>query len=787
MTAQGSVKSGAFYKFLPYYLTKLRYLKPQIIMNSIFALLSYPLFLGFLNGYCAAEIDSKNLQSLDSVSAMTMDAGKDAVRTMESLTVAGAIIGAVCLVGLFAFTFVTTLRGFRYLYDKSAVDMDYSLPVNHNTRFFADLSAVLTSSILPHLISVLVGLILIQGVLGQAGSLAPEYLPRFERLASVGTQCMFTGIFACVMQIGFTLLMISVCGKKAEAGLYPVLLNIAVPVIHVLCVSIVELSVYGASGSFNFISAVSTSPVGMIVMTIWEAIRCTSSSIIFDMSSEAADAITMPVYQPIYGIIALLLTLAFLAGAYFLIKHRRTERVGMPYVYKGMGLIIPGVIIFTIALPICNVIFAVFRNYGTVTADSYTPNPAGLIAGLLISTFIVYVIMELISGRAFRRFHITVAKWAGTVAVCAGISAVLTYSNGFGLAYYVPDPGSVERASISIHGLDPDAEFQLDNYYFGFGLSYDPEAIKAVAEVHKLVPKDGKPVNYLGTGYWYWDTGDYGWIEIMYKLKNGGEVGRVYPIESDEELEKYLRAAISPDTWYEMCIGDSISEMSVKPEETEVTYVEESDSEIRLYQANGLSISISELAEVIKQDSQKAAYELAGENQSVYRLKLDYRSKNSSDYNGGILNARVYSWMDSTIKYLEECGLNFDYSQYRTAYLLKSSDGERIYDIMPEAIMALDEGITSEEFEEKYGFGFKDANMNYSFVKLDMDSVGFKELMESTSNRVLVNKYCILLMAAESCDDYITNDNRSNILGVPDESIDLAEKLFSQGQSISAA
>ena len=59
-----------------------------------------------------------------------------------------------------------------------------------------------------------------------------------------------------------------------------------------------------------------------------------------------------PIFRPEFGIPALLVTLACFAGAYFLIKYRRAERVGMPYVYKGMGLVIPGIVIFAITVPV---------------------------------------------------------------------------------------------------------------------------------------------------------------------------------------------------------------------------------------------------------------------------------------------------------------------------------------------------------------------------------------------------------------------------------------------------
>ena len=58
MTAQNSAaKSGVFYKFLPYYRNKVRYLRPQLIMCSILSLLSYPLLTAMVAAACGASND----------------------------------------------------------------------------------------------------------------------------------------------------------------------------------------------------------------------------------------------------------------------------------------------------------------------------------------------------------------------------------------------------------------------------------------------------------------------------------------------------------------------------------------------------------------------------------------------------------------------------------------------------------------------------------------------------------------------------------------------------------
>lgn len=145
MTAQNSANKSVFYKFLPYYLNKVKYLRPQLIMSIIFSVLSYPAFMLIINILCPVERDLLELSQYISDPTpeqyeMNM-ALLDKRSLLYSLLIAEIIIGVLSLVGLFIFTFVTTFRSFRCLHNKSVVDMDMSLPINHNTRFFGDLAA----------------------------------------------------------------------------------------------------------------------------------------------------------------------------------------------------------------------------------------------------------------------------------------------------------------------------------------------------------------------------------------------------------------------------------------------------------------------------------------------------------------------------------------------------------------------------------------------------------------------------------------------------------------------
>lgn len=241
MTAQNSANKSVFYKFLPYYLNKVKYLRPQLIMSVIFSVLSYPALMLIINILCPVERELIELSQYISDPTpeqyeMNM-ALLDKRSLLYSLLIAEIIIGVLSLVGLFIFTFVTTLRSFRYLHNKSVVDMDMSLPINHNTRFFGDLAAVFTVNILPHLIAILLAQILLQFADLSAFDTQGETQAIVD--AIMGPMA-FTGLFMCIMEIAITLLLISFCGRLAEACIYPILINFAIPVIHLMTINLVE-------------------------------------------------------------------------------------------------------------------------------------------------------------------------------------------------------------------------------------------------------------------------------------------------------------------------------------------------------------------------------------------------------------------------------------------------------------------------------------------------------------------------------------------------------------------
>ncbi len=650
MTAQSSVnlQNKPFYKFLPYFLTKLRFLRPQMIMTGIFALLSYPLVGFFVNMWTDADIRVSELRASQNYTTFELQNAMNASNVAESLATMSIVIGSICLVGMFVFTFVTTLRSFRYLYNKNAVDMDYALPVNHNTRFFADLAAVFTTSIIPHFISVIIGVIFTNVISDKAkvfmGAQNAINVEIVETLSSIVLQCMFVGLFACFMQIAFSLLMISVSGKKAVAAVFPVLINIAIPIIHALALFIIENNTYGSNtyGETIYYPATATSPVGMLAISALFCLNYMFGGLYNGSSNVTKIDNTLPIWRVDYLIWAILLTLIFFVGAYFLIKLRRNERVGSPYVYKGMSVIIPGIVVLAMSLPMWNMVFAPLAQ-----SRQYNPQSDAMawVMGLLISTFIVYVILELISGKAFRKFHLTVAKWAGSVVGCAGITLLLVFSNGFGKAEFVPAPENVVCADAIIWA--DSRKYADKNTTFSIYDATDKDKITEIIELHKKVPK-----------YKTMDTSDY-YINLDYLLTSGEVISRSYLI-SPELYSEMMTKIVTPENWYEGKCG--LLENALKEPDVEVGQIVV--SEMEYISDSGFNTSnevylkpsefdVNRFLEAIRKDSEKMNFELYWNSKNNYSSGVQIILKNKITHDKPTYYFYIEDWMENTIEYLE--------------------------------------------------------------------------------------------------------------------------------------
>lgn len=771
MTAQNSAaKPGVFYKFLPYYLNKVRYLRPQLIMCSILSLLSYPLIAaltaaacGISGEYYAKYNDLIQNSQLSTAAALEqLRPLENAAQTVVSLMVTAAVIAAMCLVALFVFTFVTTLRSFRYLYNKTTVDMDYSLPVDHNTRFFGDLAAVFTVSILPHLAAALISAV----ILGFCR--VPEESAVLSLVIEVIGQAAFTGIFACIMEIAICLLTISVCGRTAEAYIYPVLVNFAIPVIHSLGILIVESGIYGATSdtlSIGFSSAMyaitCTSPFGMIFTTVFSWFSTYS----YDSTELVGSA---PIMGAQYLITVVVLTVLFLAGSYFLIKHRRAERVGMSWVYRGLDVILPGIVIFSIVMPVFYGAASRIRGQNSLMGSySFSSNfLPGLIIGTAVVTFIVYIIMALISGKNFRRFGRTVLNWAATLAASAAVCVLLNISNGFGTGNNIPAQADIKSVQVSYLDSRQGGYFSTaDNYFNIRARSGDDELLTLARDIHAEALGDMSADKSYSCR-----------VAFYYTLKDGGILAREYNVTGDT-LDRIKGQMLAPEGWSSNVLGD-LQEMLAEG------FVLESAGIDGTFREISSDSAADELKAAIKADSARISPEFVSTQRTwkYHSVRLNLSKKENMDgISGTVVLIDVYDWMENTISLLDGWGLNiqavFTPSAYNTAFIFEA--GSENIDV--EYMLRLADNISDEEYRDVTGNYDTDMEpLDMTFGSVDIGSPALEELAAVSGNADYYDPgdYIIVMAAADSWQAYMNGTTGCMMLQVPDDMADLADSLM---------
>ncbi len=816
MTARSS--TGNFSKFGTYFLYKLRTIRPLIILNSIFALLSYPLVGGILVPYAANTIKIEALREELRRTESYLQYGysyyddpayqvlRDREDVLEGLLIMAVIIGVIMLIGMFIMSYGILSKSFRWLYRKTIVDMDYSLPVSDDTRFFGDLLASFAGSLVPHLIAIFTGSILWRVfaniMLGNEAEME-EYAELMNSL--IPEQFMYTGLFSCIMFMAFSLFVMSLCGRSAEAHIYPFVITGVVPLIHVICMLIVLMNTYGyeMSGdiSSEFRSIAATSPLGLIFMSIYY---------LLDANVESAMDFRTPMFNGGIGIIALLITIGLFVAAYFLIRKRRAERVGSPYVFGIVKPAIPAVVTFAVVSCFMLGIFAVLRD---AEEYSYTPSVVGIVMAMVIITFIMYVIMELISGKGFKKFHITLLKYIVTMVASILICFGLNVSNGFGLANYVPDAEDVSSVSYTVYR----ANF---NNRKNFTVT-EPENIKMITELHREIPKERQTDEHSCH------------ISIDYEMKDGGTVSRMYYI-TKEQYDEYVRRSFNAEGLFSHEVIDYVSHWADPIDIFRIDVYDWQD-----YGTGDLvDIPFDEFAEAYRKDCDNATFEQAygyatGTRSSEICLHYTYMHDDAAGENyTSSMNVNIYSWNTNVLKLLAEQGITYVFDEiglnyYKSAFVVEyDADRYNGYFNSDENvgfILAGDDSFPEEKYEE-YGltgkyiyhgeyideeyyeeYGYEEntvtsyittapyvvdeeyyyAEIDYRMNKVDITDPKLRELLENCSYAVDPTYsgeklYFVLLTTAENLNESIIMGSRCKYCVVAEENAALAQELMAK-------
>ena len=569
------------------------------------------------------------------------------------------------------------------------------------------------------------------------------------------------------MQIAVCLLTLSVCGRTAEAYIYPVLVNVAIPVIHVLGILLVESGVYGAvlgpySGGFasSMYSISSTSPIGMVIATVYSWFSTSA----YDAGISSRVIGTAPIMQVQYLVPAVIVTLALLAGAYFLMKFRRAERVGMSFVYRGTDVIVPGIVIFSIVMPVCYSIAAYLRNQDSFGTNGSSDFILGLIIGTIIGTFIFYIIMSLISGKNFRRFGRTVLSWVGTLAASAAICALLNLCNGFGSGSYIPAPSEVKSVQATyLDHRETVIDYSSPDRYFNITARSGDELLELVRDIHEEALGDMfAEKNSLCT------------VSLYYVLKDGGTLLREYDVTS-ATLEKVKAQMLSPEGW-------SSNVLSRLNESLLDGYKIESVSADGMYtDLSSNAGAAGELTAAIRADSARVSPEFFKEQYSwkdnVIRIDL---TKNDAHETQDRVTIVVYDWMENTIALLDRWGMDiaggFTPAGYSAAFIERAQGNG----VDVEYMLRMADNISEEEYSEVTGDTIGDLPLYDSFGRVDTGDPTLEELVAASGSGDTYTEgdYLIVLTQAGSWQEYMAGASSCMILRVPDDMADMAESLM---------
>lgn len=527
MTAQNSVN---FSKLGTYYRYKMRGLSPLIILTSIFAFLSYP--AGFFSVLMTVTLDQKLLAMANALGISNwqyiadeqqqawqqLHQSKEFLDTMgqyeiwESIQTVMVFIMVLALVCLFFMGFFIILRNFRYYFQKRYVDMDLSLPISEQTRFVGDFLSGLTAYLVPHIAALGIGLGLYYRIAAIDGEIS-------ESIGlSIVPQLMLIGLLSCVMFYCLTLFVVACCGRMREAVIAPIIMNGAIPAVTAMLafLSTANTSIDISADRAFLLPFAATSPAGLLISTL-----LSYNDNIYTFSS-----FTPHILSATEIWCAIIFAVICAAGAMAISLIRKNERVGEGYVIKPMRHIVNTSLILSITLFFCAGFFC--TNYFDLSDDIIA-----LIIALIIITFIVYIIMELISGRSFKKFHITLLKYVGTVAGSFLLGFLMTFTYGFGAENYVPSAGGTKSVVFSVY-----SRTQATTTYYDYNNTVtDPEIIKQIVDIHSQAIDNDIDVN---------DSYSYINLRLQYLKKDGYSIDRTVVINA-AQAEQLLRAYIGSD------------------------------------------------------------------------------------------------------------------------------------------------------------------------------------------------------------------------------------------------
>lgn len=416
-----------------------------------------------------------------------------------------------CVVAVTAVILVITPAiSFKYYNSRAAMDTLGCLPLNYSERFGGDFLSGLAANLISFIPFSALGTVIVAVMQNTVVKKAQAH--QWE-VFGYEWEYIFDSIKDDFLKVyaGYILLLLlgyiatyvistfvtSCCGRVGSSIFYSVI---------ALIVPAGMVSTFGTCVLNGAVGVIVEEEIENALMTIAPAGLWLGTGMRFSFGyGDYLSPLAYIVDNPVYIAIALLVTAAFLVGAYFLGKHRKSERVDRDFVYNGAYHVI--------ALALSATIIGFYFIVSPKNAEAFISGNVQQIIASIAFGLIIYVVMELVHMRSVKKLPASLLRYTALYAVCFGFLFIAHKTDGFGIAQRLPDKNGI--SSVEVKG---------DLFYSPDGLPFIYRSESAVDSILSEHEKLIRNRDSLKTG---------SMVTVSYTMKNGSELRRQYSPQGD--------------------------------------------------------------------------------------------------------------------------------------------------------------------------------------------------------------------------------------------------------------
>lgn len=398
---------------------------------------------------------------------------------------------------------IVSARAFKYYYNRAMMDTLGCLPLSYKDRFWGDYFGGLLANMISFVPLAFVSFFLTIFINSGMKELSEETSNLSERLRKIiiSLFIIYIGVHAV------TVFMTSCCGRLRTSILFSAVLMLGIPGIYVVYGLVGYSDLVGIDPLEILTARVGVlAPLGEVFSQVLKIIN-EDYSIFNEWDGKTAEFAIDSAFKLI---IMILVIAAFIAGAYFIGKRRKAERVEQGFVFN-MSLYV-----VTIVISVLVIGFALYYFPRGYEIDKISVIKAA------VMSFVLFMGLELSQKKSFKGIAGSLIRYVLVFGASFGVLTLMRSTRGFGEESRVPSVSSVSKVII-------DGEyFYGNNRSDKWRATYkEKSSVSTITDVHKNILEHKNEFT----------TGDM--LEITYRMNDGSEFTRHYSCsEENAELIK---------------------------------------------------------------------------------------------------------------------------------------------------------------------------------------------------------------------------------------------------------